>query len=158
MWTHFQSRLCSISVSGVWGEPFVDDGVGSFTVETNTTIRKLHWRIDKTAGQRIRGGAGSLFCKSQLTLKPWLSSAESRPALNFVFQTLNKTPAQTTRLTAVGFTGIKVSWYGLTSLPCLWPSGSYWRNKSNQNNITALKYIDICRIESKQTTMCMCSW
>lgn len=40
--THIQSLLGSFFVSGVWGKSLIDDGVGSFTVKTNTTIRKLH--------------------------------------------------------------------------------------------------------------------
>lgn len=50
--THIQGSLGSFFVSGVGGKSFIDDGVGSFTVETNTTIRKLHWKRDR---QKHRG-------------------------------------------------------------------------------------------------------
>lgn len=40
--THIQSCLGSFFVSGVGGESLIYDSVSSFTVETNTTIRKLH--------------------------------------------------------------------------------------------------------------------
>lgn len=41
--THVQSRLRDILVSGVWGQSLIDDGVGSFAVEANTTVRTFHW-------------------------------------------------------------------------------------------------------------------
>lgn len=42
MKTHVQSCLGSFFVSGVGGKSLIDDSVGAFTVETNTTIRRLH--------------------------------------------------------------------------------------------------------------------
>lgn len=40
--THIQSGLGGFLVSGVWGQALIDDRVGSFTVQTNSSVRKLH--------------------------------------------------------------------------------------------------------------------